>query len=310
MRRPIAAASALFAAGCAAEVRDYVPETGASTVRAGDLDVAYFEDGDGPLVLLLHGFPDTAHTWDDVRPALADAGYHAVSPFMPGYAPTSVDIDDPDSQALGEDVLALLDALGEDSAVVVGHDWGAYAAYAAAYLDPERVSALVTVAIPPPGAVPLSPAILWGARHFLYLAKPSGDDLMRRGDFAHVNELYARWSPTWHVPDAELEPVKNAFAAPGCLDAALGYYRASSLSTPAFEAGDLSMPAMLVGGTDDGILPERAFTGATDRFTQPLRVELLPGGHFVHRESPDAFEAVLLDFLASVAPTELPEETP
>src|SRR5947209_9869516 len=104
-------------------------------IEANGLRFAYFEEGQGPLVLLLHGFPDTAHTWDEVRPALAGAGYRAVSPFMRGYFPTAIPADGKyDSETLGRDALALIEALGEKQAVVVGHDWGASAAYAAAAL--------------------------------------------------------------------------------------------------------------------------------------------------------------------------------
>src|ERR1700733_14905028 len=112
-------------------------------VDANGLKFAYFEEGKGPLVLLLHGFPDTAHTWDAVRPALAAAGYRAVSPFLRGYAPTEIPTGreyDPDP--LGQDGLALIEALGERRAIGVGHDWGATAAYAAASLGPEKVELL------------------------------------------------------------------------------------------------------------------------------------------------------------------------
>src|SRR5262249_44833733 len=108
-----------------------------------------FEEGRGPLVLLLHGFPDTAHTWDAVRPALAGAGFRA---FMRGYAPTEIpDREAYDADTLGRDALALIEALGEEKAFLVGHDWGATAAFSAAGLAPERLRMLITVAIPPSG---------------------------------------------------------------------------------------------------------------------------------------------------------------
>jgi|GEM_PF-3747368 len=81
-------------------------------VQANGLRFAYFEEGTGPLVLLLHGFPDTAHAWDQVRPALAAAGFRAVSPFTRGYAPTEVPRDEAfDADTLGRDALALIEAL-------------------------------------------------------------------------------------------------------------------------------------------------------------------------------------------------------
>src|SRR5919106_4330838 len=86
--------------------------------------------------LMLHGFPDTAHTWDDLRPRIAAKGYRAVSPFMRGYHPSAVPDRDPDQETLTRDPLALIEALGARDAIVMGHDWGASAAYGAAALGP------------------------------------------------------------------------------------------------------------------------------------------------------------------------------
>src|SRR5262245_64260522 len=94
-------------------------------VDANGLRFGYLEQGSGPLVLLLHGFPDTALTWDRAMPALAQAGYRAVAPFMRGYAPTAIPADGAyDTETLGKDAIALIHALGADAAVVIGHDWG------------------------------------------------------------------------------------------------------------------------------------------------------------------------------------------
>src|SRR5262245_16597402 len=99
--------------------RSYQPEAGVKTIAAGGLDIAYFESGSGPLVLLLHGFPDTPHTWDDLRPRLVAAGYRTVAPFLRGYAPTTIPAgDDYAVPKLGGDVIALIEALGEENAIV------------------------------------------------------------------------------------------------------------------------------------------------------------------------------------------------
>jgi len=284
-------------AACGPQVtRAHIPETGTLEIEANGLNFHYFEEGEGPLVLLLHGFPDTAHTWDEVRPALAARGFRAVSPFMRGYAPTDVPDEDADDVTLGEDVLALIEALGEDSAVLVGHDWGAQAAYAATSLEPDRVEKLVTVAIPHPATLNVTPAILWNGRHFQYLNKRSAVGLMQGDDFRHVDELYARWSPQWRLPEAHLEPVKNAFALEPALNAALGYYRAARLRGELYE-GEIEVPSLLVGGTSD-LLPERSFTeDSRAGYSGPYRVEMLDGGHFVHNESSEAFIEILLGFL-------------
>src|ERR1700680_5233525 len=101
-------------------------------VDGNGLNFAYVEKGTGPVVLMLHGFPDTAHTWDDLRPRIAAKGYRAVSPFMRGYSPTAVPDRDADQETLARDALALIAALGASEAVIIGHDLGGGAAYGAA----------------------------------------------------------------------------------------------------------------------------------------------------------------------------------
>ena len=109
-------------------------------VTANGVDFGYLSCGDGPLALCLHGFPDSAHTWRDLLPALAGAGFRAIAPFMRGYAPTSVPTDGRyQSGVLAQDALALHDVLGaDDRAVIIGHDHGAIAAHGAASAAPER----------------------------------------------------------------------------------------------------------------------------------------------------------------------------
>lgn len=297
---PCLAVAMVLLASCSAEVtRTHVPEQGTQTVEANGLTFHTFEYGEAeqPLVLLLHGFPDTAHTWDAIGPELAEAGYHVVAPFMRGYAPTDIPTEDVDAETLGQDVLGLMDAYNADSAIVVGHDWGAYAAYSAAFQAPDRVSHLVTIAIPPPGTLKPSLSLAWSGRHFAYLNKGYASRYMQRNDFHHVDELYNRWAPDWDVPDAELEPVKNAFAQGESLNAALGYYRGIGTEEPEFMLGNLTMPVLLVGGTSD-LVPATVFTeDSIARFTGRSRVEMLDAGHFVHREAHRAFADILLEEL-------------
>ncbi|HTE52014.1 MAG TPA: alpha/beta hydrolase [Kofleriaceae bacterium] len=265
------------------------------TIRANGLDFACLEEGSGPLVLLLHGFPDTAHTWDLTRPVLARAGFRAVSPFLRGYAPTAIPADgDYRIDTLAADVAGLIEALGEEQAIVVGHDWGASAAFGAAILFPERVRFLVTLAIPHPASVRPTPALLWKARHFFTLRTRGAAGRLRADDFAAVDRIIQRWSPAWQVPADESRAVKRAFAAPGCLEAAIGYYRAIGPRLPASQRGPIRAPSVaFAGATDFALRPghyERARRLHLDRY----EVVTLPGGHFLHREHPDQFHAELL----------------
>ncbi len=266
-------------------------------VEANGIRFAYFEEGKGPLVLMVHGFPDTAHTWDVVRPAIAAAGYRVVTPFTRGYAPTEIPPDGPfDSETLGRDLIALIKALGEDEAVVVGHDWGASGAYAAATLAPEKVAMLVTLAIPHPASLKPSLGLLWKARHFFSLNLPGAAQRLRKTDFAYVDELVGRWSPAWNVPAGETDAVKAAFREPGCVEAALAYYKHVASKPPPALRQKISVPTVAFAGLQD-ILPPEAFDAAASRFTASYRVVRMPGGHFLHREHPERFEKELLETL-------------
>jgi pimeloyl-ACP methyl ester carboxylesterase len=280
--------------------RVYVPEEGVLFVEANGLEFGYFEEGEGPLVLMLHGFPDSPHTWDDLRPALAREGYRVVTPFLRGYAPTQKPAADAyDYRALGEDVVALVEALGEERAHLVGHDWGASAAYAAASLAPERFTSLTTIAIPHPGFFVPDRAFFERASHFLYLAQPDAEDLMRADDFAHVDELYARWSPTWDLPEGETQPVKNLFSAPGALDAALGYYRDATPIAPEFMRQPITVATITIAGADDGVTLPESFESTVDGFDGGWTLHTFSGGHFVHRENPSEVLAAMLDHMSS-----------
>jgi pimeloyl-ACP methyl ester carboxylesterase len=268
------------------------------TLEANGLRFAYLEEGRGPLVLLVHGFPDTAHSWDVVRPALAAAGYRAVSPFTRGYAPSEIPRDRRyDSDTLGRDLLALVEKLGEKSAVLVGHDWGASAAYAAAALDPARVRLLVTLAIPHPASIAPTPRVLWAVRHFFSLRRRRAAAMVQKNDFAYLDELVRRWSPGWQVPPGETDAVKAAFRVPGCLEAALGYYRALGPRLPAAQRRRIGVPTVAFASEHD-LLPPSAFERAGSRFTGPYQVVRMPGGHFMHREHPARFIDELLAVLA------------
>ncbi|MFO0755002.1 MAG: alpha/beta hydrolase [Byssovorax sp.] len=264
------------------------------TVQANGLRFAYVEEGKGPLVLLIHGFPDSPQTWDAVRPALAAAGLRAVSYFTRGYAPTEIPAEEAyDADTLGRDALAIIEALGHDKAVVVGHDWGASAAYSAASLGPERVRQLITIGIPHPASIRPTPGLFWKVRHFVTLQLPGAAARTRADNFAHIDALVKRWSPAWDVPPGETEAVKEVFRNPGSLEAALGYYRALRPRVPPAQRKRIRVPTVSFAGTDDTIAPEM-YDRAASWFTAGYQVVRVPGGHFMHREHPERFVKELL----------------
>ncbi|MCV7348451.1 alpha/beta fold hydrolase [Mycolicibacterium rhodesiae] len=266
-------------------------------VEANGLTFAYIEQGCGPLVLMLHGFPDTAHTWDHLRPLIADRGYRAVSPFMRGYHPTAVPATDASQETLARDVLALISALGASEAVVIGHDWGASAAYGAAALRPDLVSKLMAVAIPHPATLMPSLRKLWGARHFASYKLPGAAKRFARNDFAALPGIYRRWSPTWNPPGPEFDAVRECFASPGSLDAAFGYYRKlSPLPSPSLRA-KIPAPTVVFAGMDDPVAEPSDYRRARRMFLGDYAIEEVPGGHFMHREHPDVFAERVLSHL-------------
>lgn len=297
----LAALAVVFAAGAgrsamAAEVRQ---------LTANGLEFSYLEAGAGPLVLLLHGFPDTAETYSAVLPKLAAAGYHGVAPFQRGYHPSAIPADgDYSVLTLGRDALAIMDALQQQNAVIVGHDWGASAAYAAANLAPERVRKLVTVSIPHPRVIRPSPKLFWRAPHFLlFQFGRLSEWYVARNDFAYVDYLYSYWSPNWKAPAEEIGRVKDGFRQPGRLTAALGYYRALFADARDATKQEIyqrktSVPTLAFAGRCDGALDVALYDQMPTAFDGPYEAVIYDrAGHFLHREEPEKFSAKLLEFL-------------
>ncbi len=281
-------------------------------IRANGLEFAYLEPAaspaDGPLVLCLHGFPDTAYTLAPLLRALAAAGFRAVAPFQRGYPPGELPDDrDYSAAALGRDVIALIEHFGVDRASVVGHDWGAVAAYAAAALRPDRISRIVAASVPHPRRFLLRPSRAQiKASHYMFKFQLPGwgERRIPKDDFAWLVALVKSWSPGWTEPPAEyLNPVKAAFSDPSRLKAALGYYRAIPKLLFAKESWQfllkpIQVPARVIHGADDGCILPRSFLGAEHLFAaEHDRVELPNAGHFVHIEAPEAFSASVLEFL-------------
>ena len=263
-------------------------------VEANGLRFATLEEGQGPLALLVHGFPDTPHSWDDLRPRLVRAGYRVVCPFLRGYRPSAIPARDTDLETLARDVVALIPALGAERALVVGHDWGAVAAYGAAALAPERVTQLVTLAIPHPASLRRTPRAAWGVRHFFAYKMPGAAARFARDDFAALRAIYKRWSPAWTPSEAELAPVKACFAERASLEAAMGYYRAMPFAVPRFLRTRITVDTVVFRGTGDTLIGPDEYTSAARWFTKGYAIEATPGGHFLHREHPDVFAERLL----------------
>jgi pimeloyl-ACP methyl ester carboxylesterase len=284
------------------------------TVTANGVDFACLSMGEGPLALCLHGFPDTAATWRHLMPALADAGYRAVAPWMRGYAPTAVPSDGAyQTGALAADAVALHEALGGDAdAVIIGHDWGAFATYGAAALAPQHWRRVVAMAVPPAAALMggmLSPTQVkrsWYIWFFQMAGLP--EMVVPTDDFAFIADLWADWSPGYDAT-TDVAAVAAALGDPVNLAAAVGYYRAmfdptKHLDTYADAQAATQLPTpqptLYLHGANDGCLGvEMVAAAAAALPAQGSRVEVVPdAGHFLQLERPAVVNQLVVDFLA------------
>ncbi|GAB2651442.1 alpha/beta fold hydrolase [Kribbella swartbergensis] len=260
----------------------------------------FTEHGVGPLVVFWHGFPDTPYSWTGITGKVAAVGYRTIAPWLRGYHPeTAVTGLDYRALHLAEETGKLLDALGEDTAVVVGHDWGGILAYGAASLTPGRIRGLVPISFPLPDLIPRSPAFFWRVRHIARLKLPRAAHAARRDDFAYINELYRRWAPNWSGPIREkaVAEVKACFQTPASLEAAIQYYRDMSPRTPPEVTQPPTMPGLVVGGAED-LAPPATIKQTAAVLGEDWDYLIIDGaGHWPHLENESAFTDGLIDFL-------------
>jgi pimeloyl-ACP methyl ester carboxylesterase len=260
--------------------------------------------GEGPDVVLWHGFPDTPWSWAEVAEALVASGRRVTVPWLRGYHPdTVVPGRRCDALSLGRDAVGLLDAIGAPRAVIVGHDWGALLAYVAAALAPERVHALVTLGIPHPSVLRRTPAAVWAVRHFFALKLPWAARTCRRNDFAYLDRLYRRWSPNWDGAsrDETLARALEALSSPAALDGAIAYYRDLSFAGLPRSVNRLPPLPGLIVGSDHSLGEQELFARTAALLPPPSRALIVPGvGHWPHRENAAVVIPELLRFLDEV----------
>ncbi|MEY2966411.1 MAG: hypothetical protein RLY50_461 [Actinomycetota bacterium] len=289
------------------------PPISTNSGTANGIDFTWLECGSGPLALCLHGFPDSAHSWRHMLPALADAGFRAVAPFTRGYAPTSLAPDGMyQTGALSADANALHELLGGDAdAVIIGHDWGAPSTYGAASSEPERWRRVVGMAVPPGGAMGAAFVSnqdqLKRSWYMFFFQHPLSDVVVPSNDLAFVDMLWRDWSPG-HDGAADAENCKACLRDPAHTAAALGYYRATLGAGPrdarydeiqALGSGPLTQPTLYLHGADDGCIG--AEVAEASRAMNPWsRVEIVEGaGHFLQLEKPEIVNALVVDWVTA-----------
>jgi pimeloyl-ACP methyl ester carboxylesterase len=287
------------------------------SVNAGGIEFGLLvadPGGDAPLALCLHGYPDSAWTWRHLLPVLARHGYRAVAPFSRGYAPTEIPADGRfQSGVLGVDANNLHEALGgSGEAVLIGHDWGAMAAYSAATLEPARWRAVVAAAVPP-GPVTAQGFLQYDqlrlSWYIFFQLTPLADAVVAMDDHAFIRRLWQDWSPGYDCGE-DVARFVECMPAPANLAAALSYYRQTLGSEPqdpslAEAQGAVyalpPQPLLYLHGTDDGCMsPTLAATTEQHLSVDGSRAVMVENtGHFLHLERPDVVNAEILAFLGS-----------
>jgi pimeloyl-ACP methyl ester carboxylesterase len=289
-------------------------------VEAGMLNIAYYGAGpaDGPVVMLMHGFPYDIHSYVDVAPMLAAQGCRVIVPYLRGYGPTRfLDKTDPRSgeqAAIGADMMELMDKLNIHRAVFAGYDWGGRAACVVAALWPERCIGLVSVngyliqdiaramvPVRPEREVPL-----W-YQYYFQLERGRAGLAANRREIAKL--LWKQWSPDWQFDDACFERTAIAHDNPDYVDVVIHSYRhrfGLADGEPQY-AGmrrglealpPITVPTITLDGADDGVAPATDGSASTSKFTDRRAHRVVPGaGHNLPQEAPEAFAEAVMELI-------------
>lgn len=284
-------------------------------IQANSLRFAALETGpaDGPLALLLHGYPDSATTWQHQLPAFADAGYRAVAPWLRGYPPSEIPAKGAyyDRATLALDVAEIIKALSPDRpCVLIGQDWGAAIGYGVLAAFPQLVARAALLAVPHPAQVRAtlkrSPKHALRSFHwFLFQLPWLPEWLCARRDYQFLETLWKLWSPDFDDA-AHVAEIRRSMATPGALQASLAYYRAmfgSRNADPTLSAlraqleAPISVPTRVLCGDHD--MRKEMLEAQRQYFTADYEwTTVSNAGHFLHRERPDTVNALLLDWFA------------
>ncbi len=285
------------------------------------LEIGFGEGGPqgGPVILLLHGWPDDPLTWAGVAKHLNAAGFRTVAPWLRGFGPTCFraveTIRDGSAEAMAQDALDLMDRLGADRFAVAGHDWGARIGYALAALVPDRLQTLVALSLPysPKGAFPIPPfrqSRAWWYQWFM--AVDRGAEAVARDPKGFARLQWETWSPPGWFDEAEFEATAGSFDNPDWLAITLNSYRSRWRDEPRdpryddlrkriAEVERLSVPTLMIQGDVDGTVLMESSEGKDRYFGSGYHRVVLNGvGHFPTREAPAKVAAAILSHLKQV----------
>jgi pimeloyl-ACP methyl ester carboxylesterase len=291
-------------------------------IATNGIELHIVEEGAGPLVVLCHGFPELAFSWRKQIPALAGAGFRVLAPDMRGYGRSSAPqaVEAYDVVTLCADMTGLLDALGEESAIFAGHDWGANVAWQLAVLHPERVRAVAGLSVPfvpraPAAPIPIMRRHLGEDFYMVWFQEPGVADAALARDVRRTLTTKRQWTAQWAVKDdvplqppswlseQELAVYVEAFQRTG-FTGGLNWYRNIDRNwelTADVAERRVEQPALFLTGERDPVrrfMPAEAMRG----WVTDLRAEIVvPGaGHWVQQQEPAAVNEALLSFLAEL----------
>jgi pimeloyl-ACP methyl ester carboxylesterase len=259
---------------------------------------------DGPLVILLHGFPEFWWGWRHQITPLADAGYHVVAPDMRGYNRSEVppEIADYRLETLAADILALADSFGGERFSLIGHDWGGVVAWHLASSHPGRLERLVIINAPHPDlwlrVMKRRPTQALRSAYAAFFQLPRLPEIaLGAGNFRVLREMMRRSARDGTFPDDVLQRYVEAWSHPGVLTGMLNYYRALRKRPLPAEPGRTRTATMVLWGEKDVAL-EQAVARAALQTCDDGRLEVIPGAtHWVHLEEPARVNAGILAFL-------------
>jgi len=267
----------------------------------------YVTQGTGPLVVLLHGFPEFWYSWRHQIPFLAEHGYTVVAPDLRGYNDTDKPRTGYSVSTLLRDIVGLIKGLGQEKAIIVGHDWGGALAWTFAQRYPQMTERLVVLNAPHPRAFMRELRTAKQLRKSWYIFSFQipwlPEFILGRGHAAMIGKmLYASAVQKSAFPQDVLAHYRDAMSKPGALRAAINYYRATfrkSLGVGGVSkaATTISAPTLLIWGDQDIALGIE-LTRGLELWVPNLQIRHLPdSGHWVQQEKPDTVNALLLGFL-------------
>jgi len=294
----------------------------ARTVQTNGIELSVIDEGEGPLVVLCHGFPELAYSWRHQVPALTEAGYRVLTPDMRGFGRSSAPqaVEAYDVTTLCADMTGLLDDLGQQQAIFVGHDWGAHVVWQLAVLAPERVRAVAGLSVPfvpraPAAPIPIMRRHLGEDFYIVWFQQPGLADEALARDVRRTLTTSRQWTADWALEDGreprlpawlseqELAVYVEAFERTG-FTGGLNWYRNMDRNwelTEAVAERRVEQPAMFLTGDLDMVrrfMPAEAMRG----WVSDLRAEIVvPGaGHWVQQQAPGEVNAALLEFLGGL----------